>query len=100
MPRLEQWSSQGAGQDKRLPQSRDELVERVDIGHTAAKDDDVGVKDVDDAGERARHATCIALDRRDGRRLPAYRCGGDVFRTVGCGIWDLGLAPSIVPRQS
>jgi hypothetical protein len=65
----------------------------------AAEHDDVGVEDVDDAGERARQARCVPLESRRRRGVAACRCGGDRFRIRPGGRRGIAVL-AVVARQA
>src|SRR5260221_4351617 len=61
------------GENMARPAARHLAVEPLGVGHAAAKHDDIGIEDVDHAGERACEAFDVALERRSVAR-------GDVAR--------------------
>ena len=59
------------------------LVEAGDVGEAAAEDDDVGVEDVDDDGERAAEAVLVAAQGLLGGGVAGGGEGDDLRRRVG-----------------
>src|SRR5260221_1483521 len=52
------------GENMARPAARHLAVEPLDVRHAAAKHDDIGIEDVDHAGERACEALDVALEGR------------------------------------
>ena len=81
-PRSDIGRGAGSGEDPLGPESRDVVVQTVDVRHAAAKDDDVRIEHVDHARQRSRHAPLVSLNRCHGRSIATIRRERDLGRQL------------------
>src|SRR5206468_2212453 len=67
-------------EDEGAPQRRYASVQRLDAREPAAQHDDIGIEDVDDAGERSRQAQRIPVERLTTWGVPRLRALRDLRR--------------------
>jgi hypothetical protein len=58
-------------------------IQAVDIGHSTAQNNDIGIEDIDDTGQRARHTMFVTLQC-------SLRLGLTIMRHFDNG-WCVGL---------
>lgn len=69
------------GKNPPLPQAGHCLVEAVDLGHAATKDDHVRIKQVDHRCQRPRQAMLVAIDGGESVGIARCRQGDDLRRS-------------------
>lgn len=71
------WGVTGIGKDIVLQGFWQVAIDDVQIGKPAAEDDDIGIKDVDDASEGSGQSIRVSSQDGNGNGIPGSRIGGD-----------------------